>query len=195
MKQFYFLLFITFFSVNQMNAEACPAAGTTSSGGNQIIFSHAAGTSSCVNRPATIEINGTTTFQLDPFSCSESISVYNRISGPAIVGQGFSVTSGFDTSCSYSGGTLPVVDFKFLNEQLKVYPSPLIEGNDIKVAFGFNVTAKIDLYNVTGKLVLSDSINNKSTKSINISSFSNGVYIVRIKIDNTSFSRKIVILK
>lgn len=195
MKQIYFLLIMTIFCYNHVNAETCPIAGTTSFGGTQIIFSHTPATSSCANRPTIIEINGTTTFSLETESCSETISVYNLTSGPTISGQNFTVTRGFDSTCSYSGGTLPIDEFKNLNKQIKIYPNPLISGNEIYLSFGTKNSFEIGIYNVTGKLILKTNTNNEDLKAINIGNFSKGLYLVKISTNKVSVSRKLVVLK
>ncbi|HEX9826617.1 MAG TPA: T9SS type A sorting domain-containing protein [Flavobacteriaceae bacterium] len=197
MNKNYFILLLSFlFGINQIIAESCPDAGTTSSGGTQIIFTYPSNTtSSCYTRPTSIEVNGTTTFVLDPYSCSTTVSVYDLDSGPAITGQDFTVTSGFDTTCSYSNGTLPVDDYKFLNTNLKVYPNPLTSGNSIKLVFGLPITAKLSIYNVTGKLVLSDMVNNQDSKEIDANALTNGIYMLKISTSNASTTRKVVIMK
>jgi len=195
MKQIYLLIIFTIFSFGRISAETCPEAGTTSKSGTQIIFSYAPATSFCVNRPTTITINGTTTFTLDLNSCSETISVYNLTSGPAIIGQDFTVTSGFDTTCSYAGGTLPIDEFTFLNESLKVYPNPLSSGTKIKLSFGLPIKADINLFSVTGKQIYHSEVSNQDKTEIDSANLANGIYMLKVSNDGGSITRKIVILK
>ena len=170
-KNYYFILVLSFFSFNLIHAEACPQGGSTISSGSKIVFDYAPATSYCVNRPMTIVINGTSTYTLDTASCSETVSVYNLTSGPAITGQDFTITSGFDTACVYSGGTLPVDDHAFLSKNLKVYPNPLNSGNTINLLFGLPMTAKLSMYSITGKEVFRDIIDNEDRKDINVNRF------------------------
>jgi len=78
---------------------------------------------------------------------------------------------------------------------LKLFPNPLTSGNSIKVVFGLPITAKLSIYNVTGKLVLSNLVNNQDSKEINTSDLANGIYMLKISTDHTSTTRKVVIMK
>ncbi|WP_027138894.1 T9SS type A sorting domain-containing protein [Gaetbulibacter saemankumensis] len=195
MKQIYFLAIAAFFSLNQAFADPCPESGTTSAGGELIIFNYPEATSFCANRPVTIMVDGTTTYELDEASCSETVAVYNRLSGPAISGQDFTVTSGFDTSCTFSSGTLPTETFEVLKKEFKVFPNPLTKGNEISLSFGINTSVQIELYDITGKLMLKTFTDNQNLKNINVSGLTNGMYMIKINSGNSSVIRKAVILK
>lgn len=194
-KNYFILLLFSLFSINQIYAEPCPEGATTLLSGNKIVFSYAPATSFCVNRPITIVVNGTSTYTHDQVSCDETVSVYNLTSGPAITGQDFTVTSGFDTTCIYSNGTLPVDEYSFLKNNLKLYPNPLTSGNTLKIDFGSPINAKLSIYNVTGKLVLSDAVSNQDKKEVNTNALANGIYMLKISTDNASTTRKVVIMK
>lgn len=194
-KNYFILLLLSLFSFNHLYAEACPEGATTLLSGSKIVFSYPPATSFCVNRPITIIVNGTSTYTLDQVSCDETVSVYNLTSGPAITGQDFTVTSGFDTECIYSNGTLPVDEYTILNNNLKLYPNPLTSGNTLKIVFGSPITAKLSIYNVTGKIVLSNEINNQVKKEINTNTLANGIYMLKISTDNATTTRKVVIMK
>lgn len=191
MKQIYFLFFLMAVSFHQVYAEPCPDSGTTSAGGTQIIFTYASGSSSCT--AGSIVVDGASTFNLA--SCYDTASVYTLFSGPAISGQDFEVTSGFDTNCSYSSGTLPVDEFAFINQNLKVYPNPLTKGRSIEISFGLSVKANVSIYNVTGKKVFQDAISNLDKKEIDVAGLTNGIYMLKVSTDSGSTTRKVVIMK
>ena len=194
MKQIYLLFIFTAFISYQMNAqEPCPDGGTTSLGGTQIIFSYAPATSFCVNRPATIEVNTTTTFTRT--DCSETVSVYNKTSGPAIVGQDFTVTDGFASNCVYSSGTLPVDEYTFLHENVKFYPNPLTSDQTIKLSFGLPIKGNVSIFSITGKQVFHDVVNNENKKEINVANLTNGIYMLKVSTQSASTTRKVVIMK
>ena len=196
MKQIYLLFIFTAFISYQMNAqEPCPDGGTTSLGGTQIIFSYAPATSFCVNRPATIVVNTTSTYTLDLGSCSETVSVYNLTNGPAIEGQDFTVTDGFDSICVYSSGTLPVDEYTFLNENVKFYPNPLTSDQTIKLSFGLPIKGNVSIFSITGKQVFHDVVNNENKKEINVANLTNGIYMLKVSTESASTTRKVVIMK
>jgi len=195
MKKNYFLLLLAFLSLNLIYAEPCPQGASSISSGSKIVFDYAPATSFCINRPTTIVVNGTSTYTLDLGSCSEIVSVYNLTSGPAITGQDFTVTSGFDTACVYSGGTLPVEEYTFLSKNLKVFPNPLNSGNTLNLLFGLPIDAKLTMYSITGKEVFNEVLENTDRKDINVSNLSNGIYFLKLSTEKTSITRKVVILK
>jgi hypothetical protein len=195
MKKNYFLLLLAFLSLNLIYAEPCPQGASSISSGSKIVFDYAPATSFCINRPTTIVVNGTSTYTLDLGSCSEIVSVYNLTSGPAITGQDFTVTSGFDTACVYSGGTLPVEEYTFLSKNLKVFPNPLNSGNTLNLLFGLPIDAKLTMYSITGKEVFNEVLENTDRKDINVSNLSNGIYLLKLSTEKTSITRKVVILK
>lgn len=193
MKHIYLLCLLSVFSFSLVKAEPCPDGGATLNGGTQIAFSYPSATSFCANRPTTIEINGTSTFTLT--SCTETVSLYDLTSGTAITGTDFTVTSGFDSECSYSSGTLPVDEHTFINANFRVYPNPLTSENSIKLSFGLPLTGQVGIYSLTGKQVLKDYVKNQESKAINVASLTSGIYMLKVSTDSGSMTRKVVIMK
>lgn len=69
---------------------------------------------------------------------------------------------------------------------ISVYPNPVKDKLVIKGEY-----TSVEIYDVFGKLVLSA----KSNKTINVSSLSNGIYILNINTENTTTAKKITITK
>ena len=90
---------------------------------------------------------------------------------------------------------MPIEDFEFLNATFKVFPNPLMKDNQLTVKFATNITAKIYMYDVTGKLAVTDEIDNVNSKQINTSNLTNGVYFLRLVTDNTTITKKVIIMK
>ncbi|MBD0832043.1 T9SS type A sorting domain-containing protein [Aestuariibaculum sediminum] len=201
MKQIYFLLIAFMLCVNFSFAQPCPESGGAIQNGTAIVFYYPNNSVACASMPSSITVvdNGTSvssTFTLDTSACSSTLSSYTLNSGnDALTGQGFVVSSGFDTSCSYSGGTLPVEAFELINKELKIYPSPVVKGNIINVASAFNLSAKIEIYNITGRLVFVGNMVDAKSKDINISNLVNGLYLVKLSTEQITISKKIVISK
>jgi len=77
------------------------------------------------------------------------------------------------------------------NRTIEIYPNP--SDYIITIEMENLINATIEIYNVSGKLVLSKELNSKVEK-INISDFSKGIYIVKV-MQNRSLNVKKVIMR
>jgi LEA14-like dessication related protein len=103
-------------------------------------------------------------------------------------------------TCEYTNGTLTaetlsVEQVEFILKSLKVFPNPVTNGNSISIKAPVNIEADVKLYNLTGKLVFENNVENINSKSISLSNLPNGVYMLQITINNTAITQKIVIMK
>ncbi len=74
------------------------------------------------------------------------------------------------------------------DSRISVYPNPA--SNYVNI---FSKTAgTMDIYNISGLLVKSNKINN-SVKRVDISDLSSGIYIIKVNMENQSFTQKLVI--
>ncbi|NJN50116.1 MAG: T9SS type A sorting domain-containing protein [Polaribacter sp.] len=71
---------------------------------------------------------------------------------------------------------------------INLYPNPTT--NSFKIAADKNIDS-IEIYNLLGKKVTPRNIN-LSSKTIDVSNLSNGLYLINIKIDNKIISKKII---
>jgi hypothetical protein len=55
--------------------------------------------------------------------------------------------------------------------------------------------AEINMYDVTGKIVISDKIDNTNKKQINTSNLTNGVYFLKLNTDKSTITKKVVIIQ
>lgn len=84
--------------------------------------------------------------------------------------------------------TLSSKEFILL-DNIKIHPNPLKNGLlTIKVKENID----IEIYDLTGKKLLSKIINNK-TGAINLSSFKSGIYLIKLIKDNNYITRKLII--
>lgn len=69
------------------------------------------------------------------------------------------------------------------NKQIQIYPNPSYENITISSKFQINSPTVINIFNLTGKLILSNNIDMKNgfSENINISALSEGVYLIEIK--------------
>ena len=72
---------------------------------------------------------------------------------------------------------------------IKVYPNPVKDVLTIESGSGMK---QVQIFNVTGQLVLSQQTDSK-TITVNTSSLKSGVYFLKVTTDNASFDKKIVV--
>ncbi len=195
MKKIYLLfLLIAVFGFNLANAVPCPQSAIITNGGANLIISYPTGTAPSCGSPASVTVNGTTTY--DTPVCFGDLVIFTYSLGTVLSDSGtLEIDTGFDTPCNYTDSVLPISDFTLLNATLKVYPNPLMKDNNLNIKLATNISAKINLYDLTGKLALSSEINNASSKQINTTSLTNGVYLLRMVTETTIITRKVVIMK
>jgi endonuclease I/chitodextrinase len=87
---------------------------------------------------------------------------------------------GFHTATSSVNGVV------FNN--FKMYPNPT---NSNTLFFDTDTNAKVEIYTILGKRILSNQVSN-TNKEINIASLSKGIYIVKIMVDNNFISKKLI---
>ena len=88
--------------------------------------------------------------------------------------------------------TVGAEESKIINENFSLYPNP----NKGIFSLQFeNLTGKavIEVYNITGQLVLSNELINSLIKTIDLSGQAKGVYLLKVKTDNYTSSEKIIL--
>ncbi|WP_223033165.1 T9SS type A sorting domain-containing protein [Hanstruepera marina] len=186
------LLFALFY-FNNCLAQICPANGFSNS--TSLFFYYEPGALSCAERPDTVTVDGSV-FTLA--SCDMSLSIYDLTSGSPVSNiNEFTVDFGSAT-CEYTSGdltgeTLSRESFESVINSLVVFPNPVLNNGNVNIVFGKNISANIELYAVTGKLILKDSITNLSRKQLSLSNIPNGVYLLKISTDTTSVTKKLIV--
>ncbi len=91
------------------------------------------------------------------------------------------------------GETTNVTDV--LAERIQVYPNPIDNGvlNIDLNALSDIGTYSLSLTDLNGKLVMDDKVISSNTLSVDVSSFLNGVYVLRLKTDRGTLTKRIVI--
>ena len=74
-------------------------------------------------------------------------------------------------------------------EDLSIYPNPVSNGK-VYVTTKLNLTKEIEIFDVLGKKIFSTSL---FGKELNVSKLSPGIYILKIKENNSSATRKLVV--
>lgn len=90
---------------------------------------------------------------------------------------------------SFAQGGKPVINQDSGIDGLSFYPNPATNGK-IFIAAKSNVAKEVAIYDVLGKKVFQIT---SSSKEINISTLSPGVYIIKIKENDNTATRKLII--
>ncbi len=90
---------------------------------------------------------------------------------------------------SYSGGSIGL-DEVTENEFLRIYPNP--NSGQFRVKTNLS-SGTINILNLTGQIVYSDTLKNQDTTMIDVSGFVPGIYILRIKSVNSIVTKKLLI--
>ena len=69
-----------------------------------------------------------------------------------------------------------------------MYPNPL-KGNNLFIRTQQDSTIKI--YNVLGKLILSDTVNSNKNK-VDVSSLQKGIYLIKVTSGNSTTTKKLI---
>jgi len=86
------------------------------------------------------------------------------------------------------------VNLPVLNDPVFVYPNPAY--NELNIRLNTTETAEVTLYTLDGRTMLpTQEMEGQTTKQLDLSLCSNGVYLLRVSYDNENFIKKILITK
>lgn len=100
-----------------------------------------------------------------------------------------SSSSGSYTRFSFTEASTLSLDGKEFGDSVNLYPNPTF--SNLNINLNNNITARVDIVNLFGQIIVSEEINN-GVIQIDLSSISNGVYIVKIHSSNNTFAKRIV---
>ena len=99
--------------------------------------------------------------------------------------EGYSTANGAFTLAASS--TLGIDDVEL--SDLKIYPNP-VDGNYVTILSPINGTKYIEVFDVSGKMVMDTSINNNT---LDVSSINSGFYMIKVTVEGQSKISKLVI--
>lgn len=73
---------------------------------------------------------------------------------------------------------------------LNIYPNPA--SNEVTIRYNGNTAIKIEVTDITGKNVLTDTMNN-NIKTLDISNFNQGVYFIQLSNQETNYIHKLIV--
>ena len=196
-KNYYLFMLLTFFSVNFIQAQfACPELLGPQTTTTSILFKINAG--SCANYPQNIFVThqgvGVNFIKVN---CNGTNLRYDSTGGALPDPDDFVVSFPNGGVCTYQNGVLVTLSDEetSFNEKVLIYPNPITNGYKLTVKFKSTLSVKLEMYNVTGKLVYVDEVSNQDGKEVDTRNLSNGIYMLKISSDNASTTRKVVIMK
>ena len=92
----------------------------------------------------------------------------------------------------YIASALPTGTFGNDELQMKIYPNPA--GSWLTIQLSSSATGQATIYDVIGKTVVQTELQN-SRQTIDVSGLPEGLYFVRLTVDNKSVTKKIIIQK
>ena len=197
MKKTYLILMLCMglFFPRSAYAQSCPLTGLSNT--TSLFFFYAAGTSDCVDRPLVVTV-GTNEFTL--VECESTYSVYDLSNGTPLDNPSFFVSDFGYATCEYTNGnltneTLSMDKVEAILNTLKVYPNPVTSGNTLNVKFANHLSVDMHLYDVTGKMILTNKMDNSAHKKLDLYQIPNGIYFLKIGIDNINITKKVVVLQ
>ena len=84
---------------------------------------------------------------------------------------------------------------EILNNQIIIYPNPSKGLFHININSNNQADLKLNLYDLTGRLVYFDLFINKNNFTIDIKDKSEGIYILNLLIDEKQYQKRIINLK
>lgn len=101
-------------------------------------------------------------------------------------------SSGFDL-WKYSNTTLSTENIEFYSKKVSLFPNPAEDTATISLRSNNDFIKRIELYNLIGKKVYETQAHKKESKIINTSQLKKGIYIVKVKGENYTYSNKLII--
>jgi hypothetical protein len=149
------------------------------------------------------DINNEINIDLFPYDAGTENGNTYSLSNPATVPQG-NITSlvnvapfndkriGFFTITFISSLS---VDEETLNDRVKLYPNPSDDGFITISNLQNSGIDTVEVYNLLGKLVARESLNNETSKTIDVSNLTTGIYITKLTSEDgkLNVTRKVVI--
>lgn len=93
------------------------------------------------------------------------------------------------STISYSQIAQPITSNSETIEDLSIYPNPVSNGK-VYITTKYNLAKEIEIFDVLGKKIYSTYL---FGKELNVSKLSPGIYIIKLRENNISATRKLVV--
>ena len=78
------------------------------------------------------------------------------------------------------------------NELLEIYPNPSTGIFNISLKLNMNKKFKVSIFDLTGRLVFENEVNNKTKIEVDLNNKSNGIYLVKVLVGETQYQNRII---
>ncbi|WP_040279455.1 T9SS type A sorting domain-containing protein [Psychroserpens damuponensis] len=128
--------------------------------------------------------NGQNSRILGPSDLAGAADVMDRNTNTTVCGAGAMTAS----ACSSLG-----IDDVYISEHVSIYPNPA--KNNLNILTSSNLQLELaTIYDVRGRLVVTKNLNTTYTlNSIDVSQLQNGVYFIKINVENNTITKKFII--
>lgn len=140
----------------------------------------------CTGQTATITLSGATTYSVNSFANSATMVISPTISTTYTIGGGGPTGCAITTAYTQSVSACTGINQLSNSDIVSIYPNPAKDEFIISTSFE---NYKVELYDITGKLIVSDT----NLRKINVSNFDCGFFIMKIiSDDNQVITKKLI---
>ncbi|MBU2951016.1 family 16 glycosylhydrolase [Tamlana agarivorans] len=79
-----------------------------------------------------------------------------------------------------------------IQNEVNIYPNPFTNGN-LTIDFGASFSGKFTLYDLNGRIILTENIDTQNVLTINKSNLNQGLYLIKISNKDTSITKKLIV--
>lgn len=145
----------------------------------------------CVGQSATLTASGASTYSWTSGPNSTSYTV-NPTTNTTYTVAATSVNSCTNTTSFVQNVSLcTAIEEQFQISGINIYPNPT--NGEVNILFADNSTKKVEIVNLLGKTVYSNTISDNKNVTIDLSTFSKGIYMVNIQNGDSVFSKKLIV--
>lgn len=192
MKHKYLFLIVLTFSFLSFS-QSCPEISfVVPLPTEEVVFIYDDPGPACMDRPAAIVIDGSA-YSLG--NCDTYSSRYVLSSGSGVIDPNSFVVTYGGLTCEYNDGTLLGIEDeqRIIGKSIKIYPNPVTKSNELTVHFSVPLKTSLNIYDITGKRVITTQLNYQDKNHINISALHTGLYLARFTTETTTITKKFIV--